>query len=105
MPPRAAGVRKILGTVADWIKKYNISVYNETSRSGAVRHIYLRKAFATGEIMLCLVSAQENLPHTDKLIESLKNEKAIKSVLININPETRTQCSAKSVSRSSATAA
>mgnify|MGYP000902400781 CR=1 FL=1 len=78
---------KILGTVADWIEKYNISVYNETSRSGAVRHIYLRKAFATGEIMLCLVSAQENLPHTDKLIESLKNEKAIKSVLININPD------------------
>ena len=78
---------KILGTVADWIEKYNISVYNETSRSGAVRHIYLRKAFATGEIMLCLVSAEENLPHTDKLIESLKNEKAIKSVLININPD------------------
>ena len=39
---------KILGTIADWIKKYNISVYDETSRSGAVRHIYLRKAFATG---------------------------------------------------------
>ena len=78
---------KILGTVADWIEKYNISVYDETSRSGAVRHIYLRKAFATGEIMLCLVSAQENLPHTDKLIESLKDEKAIKSVLININPD------------------
>lgn len=37
--------------------------------------------------MLCLVSAEENLPHTDKLIESLKNEKAIKSVLININPD------------------
>lgn len=78
---------KILGTVADWIEKYNISVYDETSRSGAVRHIYLRKAFATGEIMLCLVSAQEFLPHTDKLIESLKDEKAIKSVLININPD------------------
>ena len=78
---------KILGTVADWIEKYNISVYDETSRSGAVRHIYLRKAFATGEIMLCLVSAQENLPRTDKLIESLKDEKAIKNVLININPD------------------
>lgn len=78
---------KILGTVADWIEKYNISVYDETSRSGAVRHIYLRKAFATGEIMLCLVSAQENLPHTDKLIESLKDEKAIKSILVNINPD------------------
>ena len=77
---------KILGITAEWIEKYNISVYDETSRSGAVRHIYLRKAFATGEIMLCLVSAQENLPHTDKLIESLKDEKAIKSILVNINP-------------------
>lgn len=87
MPPRAAGVRKILGTVADWIEKYNISVYDETSRSGAVRHIYLRKAFATGEIMLCLVSAQENLPNTDALLDALKSEESIKSVLININSD------------------
>lgn len=78
---------KILGTVADWIEKYNISVYDETSRSGAVRHIYLRKAFATGEIMLCLVSAQENLPNTDALLDALKSEESIKSVLININSD------------------
>ena len=84
---RRRSSKKYSARSADWIEKYNISVYNETSRSGAVRHIYLRKAFATGEIMLCLVSAQENLPHTDKLIESLKDKKAIKSILVNINPD------------------
>lgn len=78
---------RILGITAAWIEKYKISVYDEISRSGAIRHIYLRKAFATDEIMLCLVSAEENLPHTDALLDALKNEKNIKSVLININPD------------------
>ena len=78
---------KILGITAEWIEKYNISVYDEISKSGALRHIYLRKAFATGEIMLCLVSAQENLPNTDALLDALKSEESIKSVLININSD------------------
>ena len=78
---------KILGITAEWIEKYNISVYDEISKSGAIRHIYLRKAFATGEIMLCLVSAQENLPNTDALLDALKSEESIKSVLININSD------------------
>ena len=72
---------------AEWIEKYNISVYDEISKSGALRHIYLRKAFATGEIMLCLVSARENLPNTDALLDALKSEESIKSVLININSD------------------
>lgn len=78
---------RILGITAEWIEKYNISVYDEISKSGALRHIYLRKAFATGEIMLCLVSAQENLPNTDALLDALKSEENIKSVLININSD------------------
>ena len=78
---------RILGITAEWIEKYNISVYDEISKSGAIRHIYLRKAFATGEIMLCLVSAQENLPNTDALLDALKSEESIKSVLININSD------------------
>jgi len=78
---------RILGITAEWIEKYNISVYDEISKSGALRHIYLRKAFATGEIMLCLVSAQESLPNTDALLDALKSEENIKSVLININPD------------------
>ncbi len=77
--------KKILGTVADWIEEYKIPVYDETEKTGAVRHIYLRKAFATGEIMLCLVSAKEKLPHTNELLTALETHKEIKSVLININ--------------------
>ena len=37
--------------------------------------------------MLCLVSAQENLPNTDALLDALKSEESIKSVLININSD------------------
>lgn len=87
VPSRAPEFERILGITAEWIEKYNISVYDEISKSGALRHIYLRKAFATGEIMLCLVSAQENLPNTDALLDALKSEESIKSVLININSD------------------
>lgn len=77
----------ILNIVAEWIEKYNISVYDEAEKCGAVRHIYLRKAFATGEIMLCIVSAQRLLPHTDELVSALSDIGGIKSILININPD------------------
>lgn len=66
---------KILGTVADWIEKYNISVYDETSRSGAVRHIYLRKAFATGEIGLSMADRAEELIGIETVAPAIEDAK------------------------------
>lgn len=57
--------------------------------SGAiVRHIYLRIGEATGEIMLCLVSAEEKLPNESVFVsETVKKFPEIKSIIHNINAE------------------
>ena len=77
--------KTILEVFENWIKKNKISVYDEEKKNGLLRHIYIRKAFATDEIMVCAV-ASDILPHTDKLKdELLKEVPSIKSLILNIN--------------------
>lgn len=76
----------VIGT-ENWISDNNISVYDEQTHSGLLRHIYLRIAEKTGEIMFTAVINGDSLPHSDKLIEILKDicNQNLKSVQININ--------------------
>ncbi len=77
----------ILNVFDGWIKRCNISVYDETKGEGLLRHIYIRKAFETGEVMVCPVSSKK-LPKTDELIEELlKAVPEITSIVLNINSE------------------
>ncbi len=68
-----------------WINENSITVYNEEIGKGLVRHIYLRKAFATGEIMVCVVINGSTLPHQHMLIEALQAVNGFKTLVININ--------------------
>lgn len=78
----------ILEVFAGWIEEHCISVYDETSGRGLVRHIYIRKAFGTGEIMVCPVVSSDALPYTDELVGALTAAvPEIKSVVLNINSE------------------
>lgn len=78
----------ILSVFADWIEKYNIPAYDEITHTGLIRHIYLRKAFATGEIMVCAVINGQTVPHKDELITALlKNADAITGICLNINTQ------------------
>ena len=76
----------ILGVFADYIKENGVSVYDETKHSGLLRHIYIRKGSASGEIMVCAVINGKKLPNHQQLIDALlKKEPSIKSIIININ--------------------
>lgn len=76
---------EIIEIFRNWIEKNNVTVYNENINKGLLRHIYLRKAFATGEIMVCAVINGSNLPYCDELIEKLQNVKGFKTLVVNIN--------------------
>lgn len=77
---------QITECVCDWVRKNDISIYDETTHKGFLRHIYIRKAQVTNEIMVCLVINGDILPESDMLIDSLlKVDGNIKSVQININ--------------------
>lgn len=68
-----------------WAKKAQISAYDEQTGKGLLRHIYLRRAAATGEIMACAVINGTSLPMPDKLVERLIAIPGMKSVCLNVN--------------------
>ncbi|WP_455031384.1 23S rRNA (uracil(1939)-C(5))-methyltransferase RlmD [Oribacterium sp.] len=82
----------ILNCIKDWAREYKISGYEEETGKGLLRHIFLRKGFSTGEILLCLVLNGKSLPHGKELWEKLASVLADKSspskivgLCVNIN--------------------
>ena len=78
---------KIVKVFKEFLKENNISIYNEETAKGLVRHLYIRKATVTGEIMVSVVINGDKLPFSEKLIESLKEllKDSFCSFQININ--------------------
>lgn len=72
--------------VRQWVVDYNIPVYNELTHRGMLRHLYIRNAEKSTEIMVCLVINGSKLPYSDELVERLKGSiDSVKSVVVNSN--------------------
>ncbi len=75
----------IVNAVADWITQAQVAPYDEQTKSGLLRHLYLREAAKTGEVMVCLVATSGKLPQVPLLLEKLKAFDCIASLCVNIN--------------------
>lgn len=64
---------KILECIKTYMNQYHISPYEETTHTGLIRHVLIRKGFATGELMVCLVinGLVRDLTHRDELVDAL----------------------------------
>lgn len=72
----------------DFIEEKNISVYDEQTHTGLVRHLYLRYGEATDELMVCIVLNGDKLSGEEELISRLTDKLPnIKSIIINSNKE------------------
>ena len=72
--------------VLDWARTYRVSPYDESAHSGLLRHIFVRHAAATGEVLVCLVINGETIPRRKELIETLRRRiPGLKSVALNCN--------------------
>lgn len=79
------GHEAILDAVMRYITEASETVYNEETGIGVIRHILLRKAEATGEIMVVLVINGNGLRDEKKLIEMLTPIHGMTSIQLNIN--------------------
>lgn len=80
--------KTVLDIIAQWIQSTRLPIYDETTHTGVLRHIYLRQAEATGEIMVCLVCTSGKLPVTKDLMEKLLVAvPGLASVIVNLNRE------------------
>lgn len=80
------GNNDILRVVRQWMNEYHVPAYNEKTHTGIVRHVMGRVGVRTGELMVCLVTAQADVPHTAELIDMLRDGLPnLTSVVQNIN--------------------
>ena len=78
--------KNIIKAVKRYAAENPVTIYDETTGKGLLRHIYLRRGRVTGQIMVCLVINGDTLPRKDRLITDLiECDKNITSIVLNIN--------------------
>lgn len=79
---------KAIGIFLKWANEQKISVYDENSHSGILRHLYLRHAKKTDELMICIVANAKKLKNEVTLVKLLCCElDNLKTVVLNTNTE------------------
>lgn len=78
---------RIIKIFVSWANDNSLSVYNEQTGRGILRHVYIRRSEQTEEIMVAVVINAEKLPHSDLLVKELLVIPEIKSIQVNINKE------------------
>ena len=75
----------ILKIILAFMKKENISAYDEEKGEGLLRHVLIRKGFTTGQLMVCFVINGSKIPSVNKLIEELTKVPGMTSISLSIN--------------------
>lgn len=77
---------KIIKIIKTYIQAYNVSIYNETTHTGVLRHLVTKVGFTTNEVMVVLVANGTNLPHLNELASVLEeNIPGFKTLVLNVN--------------------
>ena len=77
---------KIIKIIKTYIQAYNVSIYNETTHTGVLRHLVTKVGFTTNEVMVVLVANGTNLPHLNELASILEeNIPGFKTLVLNVN--------------------
>ena len=77
---------KIIKIIKTYIQAYNVSIYNESTHTGVLRHLVTKVGFTTNEVMVVLVANGTNLPHLNELASVLKeNIPGFKTLVLNVN--------------------
>ena len=82
---------RYLGAVLEYMRKNNISAYDEKTHKGLIRRVFVRLGKTTKEAMVVISANGNNLPEAEKLIDALlslhDNSYSLKSVILNINKQ------------------
>lgn len=82
---------RIIELIRQWMEKYSIIPAKKDGlfyEQGVVRSIMIRKGFKTNEVMVVIVTTDQEIPHKQELINDLRSKvKNLKSVIQNINPK------------------
>lgn len=80
-------INEVMECVMTFLCEYKVAPYDEEKHSGLVRHIYIRRGYHTGQIMVCLVVKGNSLPHSEELVARLRKLEGMASIYLNVNKE------------------
>ena len=69
MPDREQKADEIIGTIRELLPSFKMKVFDEDTGYGFLRHVLVRTAHATGEIMVVLITASPGVPVEEQLRE------------------------------------
>lgn len=76
---------RVKAIVMDYVNKNKVSVYDEATHRGLLRHIYVRRGAVSGQILVCLVVNGDGLPKLPALIEALKAVPGFTTLVLSVN--------------------
>ena len=83
---QGAASNELARAVCRWMDELDVRPYDEESRSGLVRHIYVREG--AGGCLLCIVVNGKSLPGLPRLVQLACEARGdLKGVVLNINTE------------------
>ena len=78
--------QSIIRTIRSLIRSFKIKTYDEDTGYGLLRHVLVRRGFATGQVMVVLVLSSPILPSKNNFVKALRKEHPeITTVVLNIN--------------------
>ncbi|MBQ8910407.1 MAG: 23S rRNA (uracil(1939)-C(5))-methyltransferase RlmD [Oscillospiraceae bacterium] len=76
---------QVKNTVIDFLNRHHISTYDETTHQGLLRHIFVRRGWVSGEILVNLTVNGRSLPKEKALIEALKSIPGFRTLVLSVN--------------------
>ena len=77
---------EIIATIRSLLKSFKIKTYNEDTGYGLFRHVLIRTAHQTGQIMVVLVLGSPILPSKNNFVKALRAaHPEISTVILNVN--------------------
>ena len=77
---------ELLELLRAYFERHEISVYDEKTHTGLLRHVYIRRGEVSGEILLTLVINGDSLPYSDELVTLVcESFPAVVGILLNVN--------------------
>lgn len=77
---------EIIGTIRGLLKSFKIKTYDEDTGYGLLRHVLIRRGFATGQLMVVLVTASPVFPSKNNFVKALREKHPeITTIVQNIN--------------------
>lgn len=77
---------RIIGTIRRLAPSFRITIYNENSGYGLLRHVMVRVGHKTGQILVTLVVTSPIFPSKNNFVKALRKEHPeITSIVLNLN--------------------